>query len=105
MTPFPPDLPESAWALARAPWVIAAAAVIAVMVVSAWLVNVSSRRIDDADRRHGARQLDRFATFIAVAVILFVAIGPNWPSFGVFLGVAGAGVAFALQEVIASLAG
>jgi small-conductance mechanosensitive channel len=93
------------WEVARTPWMVAGVSVVAVLVISAWLVGWSSRRIDDPDRRHGARQLIRFLTFAVIAVVVFVAVGPDLPNLGVFLGVAGAGVAFALQEVIASLAG
>lgn len=102
-------MPQDAFAevlsLAQSRWVVAGAAIIVVFAVSAWAIAFSSRRINDPERRHGARKLIRFLTFALAAIIAVTAIGPDWGQFGVFLGVAGAGVAFALQEVIASLAG
>ena len=91
--------------IATSRWVVAGAAIVLLFAVSAWLIALSARRINDPERRHGARKLIRFLTFAIAAVIAISAIGSNWGQFGVFLGVAGAGVAFALQEVIASVAG
>ncbi|MEZ6022999.1 MAG: mechanosensitive ion channel [Hyphomonadaceae bacterium] len=91
--------------LTRSRWLVASVAIVVIFAISAWLIAYASKHIDDAGRRHGARKLIRFLTFALAAVILVVAVGPNLPTLGVFLGVAGAGVAFALQEVIASIAG
>lgn len=91
--------------LAQSRWAIALAVIVAVLAVSAWLTAFSARRINDADRRYGARQLIRFLTYAFVVVVIVAAIGPDWGNLSVFFGVAGAGVAFALQEVIASFAG
>lgn len=96
----------SLWAAFTASrWLVALAIAIIVLLASAWAQSVVTRRIDDPSRRHGARQLLRFAAYAALVFIAISAVGPDWRSLGVFLGVAGAGVAFALQEVIASLAG
>lgn len=91
--------------LARSRWAIALAAIVAVLAFAAWLTAFSARRINDPDRRHGARQLIRFASYAVVVIVIIAAIGPDWGNLSVFFGVAGAGVAFALQEVIASFAG
>ena len=90
--------------ISQSPWALPTALAIAIWLISTWLV-VLARRIDDPDRRYGTRQLIRFLAFGAIAIIVIAALAPNWSNLGVFFGVAGAGVAFALQEVIASWAG
>ena len=103
--PVPDETFATLFELVRSRWAIAGAAIFAAFAVSGWLVALTAKRINDPGRRHGARQLIRFATFLAALVIVLVALGPDLGQVGVFLGVAGAGVAFALQEVIASVAG
>lgn len=81
----------------------------AVLVVAVGLFFVSSwlvvRRIEDATARYYARK----ATRVVVAIITVLVLGVVWRAFagrlGVVLGLATAGVAFAMQEVIGALAG
>jgi len=64
-----------------------------------------SRYIKDVDTRYRAR---KFVSFIGYAVAIGVSVAvfsDRLASFTVAFGVAGAGIAFALQEVIASVAG
>jgi len=65
----------------------------------------ASRYIQEADTRYRTR---KFITFLGYAAAIFLLAGVFSDRFGqlsVALGVAGAGIAFALQEVIASVAG
>ncbi|MDE3135635.1 MAG: mechanosensitive ion channel [Acidobacteriota bacterium] len=64
-----------------------------------------SRRIEDASTRYNARKfVALFGYFLAVVVVATV-FSDRLAGLTVALGVAGAGVAFALQEVIVSVAG
>lgn len=73
------------------------------------LVRVSRRhlaqRIHDNDRRYQVRKLITLSGYLAALVFILVVFSHKLSTFTVAFGVAGAGVAFALQEVIASVAG
>ncbi|MEX2597250.1 MAG: mechanosensitive ion channel domain-containing protein [Salibacteraceae bacterium] len=61
--------------------------------------------ITDNDRKYKLRKMaNMFAYFLIILAVLFV-YGDQLGNVGVALGVAGAGIAFALQEVIVSIAG
>lgn len=64
-----------------------------------------SRRVEDPDTRYKTRKALNFAGYLAVILVLLVSFSDRLGTLGVALGVAGAGIAFALQEVIASVAG
>ncbi|MEA3244641.1 MAG: mechanosensitive ion channel [Gemmatimonadota bacterium] len=62
-------------------------------------------RVADVDSRYRAVKLVRFTAFVVGAIALATIFSQRLASFTVAFGVAGAGIAFALQEVIASVAG
>lgn len=62
-------------------------------------------KIKDNDHRYKARKFSSFLAFTLVLVLLAIVYSDKLGGFTVALGVAGAGVAFALQELIASFAG
>lgn len=62
-------------------------------------------RIRQRDKRHSARKISAFIGYFMVIVLLISLFSYKIKDFTVALGVAGAGIAFALQEVIASFAG
>ncbi len=62
-------------------------------------------RIKNTDTRYKARKALGFTAYLAVLLVLLAIFSDRLASLGMALGVAGAGIAFALQEVIASLAG
>ncbi len=64
-----------------------------------------SRYISDGDVRYRARKLVSFLGYLAAFVYLTVVFRSQLGGLTVAFGVAGAGIAFALQEVIASVAG
>ena len=64
-----------------------------------------SARVENPDIRYKSRKVLNIAGYLAVVVFLAFAFSDQMSKLGVALGVAGAGIAFALQEVIASLAG
>jgi len=68
-------------------------------------VGVINRRIKDLKTKHNARKnVTYFTNFLIILAIVFVWI-QNINSITIFLGVVGAGIALALQEVILCVAG
>lgn len=62
-------------------------------------------KIKDTDNRYKTRKVLTFAGYFLTVVLITVVFFDKLGGFTVALGVAGAGIAFALQEVIASFAG
>lgn len=62
-------------------------------------------KIHDSDNRYKAKKLGTFAGYFLTIALIAVVFSDKLGGFTVALGVAGAGIAFALQEVIASFAG
>lgn len=62
-------------------------------------------RIKDTNTRYRTRKLVTFVTYVLVILFLASVFSDKLGGFTVAFGVAGAGIAFALQEVIASVAG
>ncbi len=75
------------------------------VVVSALAGRLLARRADDSYSRYYTRKISRYV----VALLVLVALAVVWHAFagrvGVVLGLATAGLAFAMQEVIGALAG
>lgn len=86
--------------------VIASAFVLLTVVA---LVKASQRAlgkyIENSERRYRLRKVVTFAGYLLAALLLTVVFNDKLGGLTVFFGVAGAGIAFALQEVIASAAG
>lgn len=85
---------------------VTSAAIVAVAAVAAEVLGrLFARRGDDAYSRYYARKSARYA----VAVLALVGVAIVWRAFagraGVVLGLAAAGIAFAMQETIGALAG
>ncbi len=90
------------------PWakllgVIAGALLIA--FVTRIFQTVGGNRVADSDRRYLLRKSLGFLGYAATVVMLVAVFRNDLGGLSVTIGVAGAGVAFALQEVIASFAG
>jgi small-conductance mechanosensitive channel len=62
-------------------------------------------KIKDNDNRYKAKKISTFVGYLATVIFLTVIFSDKLGGLTVALGVAGAGIAFALQEVIASFAG
>ncbi|MDC1211850.1 mechanosensitive ion channel family protein [bacterium] len=79
--------------------------VVIILVINHFIGKALTERIKDNSRKYRARKaVNMIAYILVVCVVLFV-YSDKLGNIGVALGVAGAGVAFALQEVIVSLAG
>lgn len=85
--------------------IIVVAGLVVIGVLVHLLKRVAVGRIADADARYRGRKLVSFLGYAAVAVFLLALFHEQLGAVAVGLGVAGAGIAFALQEVIASVAG
>lgn len=92
-------------AIGAARLVLAALAI----TLAIWLVGLARRRvasgIHDVASRYRARKLIGLLGYALVGLFLLSLFSDRIGEFGVVLGVAGAGIAFALQEVIVSVAG
>ncbi|WP_346859261.1 mechanosensitive ion channel domain-containing protein [uncultured Draconibacterium sp.] len=75
------------------------------LLFSYYLKKVISRRVVDADNKYRSRKAVNIVSYaLIVSVVLFV-FSDKLGNIGIALGLAGAGIAFALQEVITSVAG
>lgn len=79
--------------------------IVLVIAVVRLLQKALALRIKDSDMRYRFRKAVTFGGYILAVLVLSVVFGDKLGNVTVALGVAGAGIAFALQEVIASVAG
>ena len=85
---------------------VTTAAIVTVAILVAWaLGRFLARRAGDAEGRYYARKFSHYG----VALVTLVVLAVVWRAFagraGVVLGLAAAGLAFAMQEVIGAVAG
>ncbi|MGE3077032.1 MAG: mechanosensitive ion channel family protein [Dehalococcoidia bacterium] len=92
---------DSAWAKVAG----AVAGALFIAFVTRVVQAIASRRISDGDRRYRLRKAVGFLGYAATIVAVVAIFRNDLGGLSVAIGVAGAGVAFALQEVIASFAG
>jgi hypothetical protein len=79
--------------------------IIIVFIISRVLKNKLNKDLSNNQNKYKARKIvNLFSYILFIAIILFV-YNDKLGNIGTALGVAGAGIAFALQEVIVSLAG
>lgn len=74
------------------------------LVVKAIQRNLFSK-IKDSENRYRAKKFGSFMGYLMTVILLVIVFSDKLGGLTVALGVAGAGIAFALQEVIASFAG
>jgi small-conductance mechanosensitive channel len=79
-------------------------------IILLWLVlrfikTLISKRVKDNDHRYRSKKLFEFGGYLLTLLIIAIIFSSNMKNVSVALGIAGAGIAFALQEVIASVAG
>ncbi len=79
---------------------------LALVGIAAYLLKQTiSSQIEDVDVRYRARKFVTFLSYLVGGLVVLAAFSTRLSGLSVAFGVAGAGVAFALQEVIASIAG
>ena len=76
-----------------------------VLVFSGFIKRIIPRYVSDIDKRYSLRKFVTYTSYTIVILMILVIFSGKLTGLSVFLGVAGAGIAFALQEVIASVAG
>jgi small-conductance mechanosensitive channel len=85
--------------------ITAAIAVLIVLSVSRVLKASVSRFVDNSDSRYHFRKFLSFSSYILIILIISLIFSDRLGGLTIAVGVAGAGIAFALQEVIGSIAG
>lgn len=86
-------------------WVITACVLGAAVLVGWAIGRVVSRTVDEDAQRYNARRLVRALMWIAVSIALVFTWRPLGGDLAPALGLATAGLAFAMQEVIGAIAG
>lgn len=84
---------------------LALVGIIVISWVSRLLQRGITQRIQDAEARYNARKGILFISYLVLIIFAIGVFSNQLASLGVALGVIGAGIAFALQEVITSVAG
>jgi small-conductance mechanosensitive channel len=85
--------------------IAAAIGLIVVYAIHRALQRAVSKYVAETANRYRARKFSSFSAYILGAVVVATIYSDRLGGFTVAFGVAGAGVAFALQEIIASVAG
>lgn len=85
--------------------IIAAVGLLLVFGLRRLIRGALTRGLQDNTTRYRTRKVVAFASYVAALVVLTTVFNAELGGFTVAFGVAGAGIAFALQEVIASAAG
>jgi small-conductance mechanosensitive channel len=80
-------------------------AIVIVVVLVQFFRRSISRYVQDSDTRYRARKVVTFLGYVLVIFVIAIVYSSRLGGLTVAFGVAGAGIAFALQEVIASVAG
>ena len=76
-----------------------------VFVMTGFIKNIIPRYVKETNSRYRIRKFINYVSYFLVIILILVVYSSQLSGLTVFLGVAGAGIAFALQEVIASVAG
>lgn len=79
--------------------------VVVVLLLTSFLKRIVNSKITNTDHRYRVRKAVNFIGYFLIALMLLVIYGSKLGNLGVALGLAGAGITFALQEVIVSFAG
>ncbi len=76
-----------------------------ISLLAHWMQRWLTRYIRNQRTASSVSQVIKFLSYLAAILLVFTIFSGQLPGLTVTLGVAGAGIAFALQEVIASIAG
>jgi len=79
--------------------------IVVVLVLLFFSKRAIRRRITDQNKRYRARKASSLFAYLLITIIILFVFGDRLGNIGIALGVAGAGIAFALSEVITSFAG
>ena len=79
--------------------------IIILVVISKFIKRILKKRVSESDSRYKANKIVSFISYVFAVLLISIVFSDKLGGLTVALGVAGAGIAFALQEVIASVAG
>lgn len=79
--------------------------VLIILMITSLIRRMVPRYVADTNSRYRTRKFVNYISFALIILLGLVIYSSQLSGLTVFLGVAGAGIAFALQEVIASIAG
>ena len=85
--------------------IIAAAGVIIIRLLAALLIRWAGRFVKDSQARYRIRKVSAFISYLVIILFLALVFKDRLGGLAIALGVAGVGIAFALQEVVTSIAG
>ena len=85
--------------------VVSLLVILLVIIVVRLIQRALGRYVQNSDRRYRMRKMVTFFGYLLVVFLLTLVFSDKLSSLTVAFGVTGAGIAFALQEVIASVAG
>jgi small-conductance mechanosensitive channel len=85
--------------------IIAGAGLVVIRLLAALLVHWASRFVKDSQARYRIRKVSALISYLVIILFLAVVFKDRLGGLAIALGVAGVGIAFALQEVITSVAG
>ena len=85
--------------------IFAVIGVLLISVIIRFAQRYSSRYIKDTDTRYRARKFLAFVGYLLAVIFLVAVFSERLGGLHIAFGIVGAGVAFALQEVISSIAG
>lgn len=83
---------------------------ITVIIMAIWFVSLLIKRIvpryiAETSARYRTRKFISFFSYFLIIITILIVYSNQLSGLSIFLGIAGAGIAFALQEIIASIAG
>ncbi len=102
---LPPQVKEILFDPTVGKIVVLALGIVAIYTLRRVAQTTLANRVEDKTTRYRTRKLVAFASYLVVALFVATVFSDKLGGFTVAFGVAGAGIAFALQEVIASVAG
>ena len=85
--------------------IIAVAGLVVIRLLSALLIRWAGRFVKDSQARYRIRKVSAFISYLVIILFLAVVFKDRLGGLAIGLGVAGVGIAFALQEVVTSIAG
>ena len=80
-------------------------AILIILLVLFYAKKAISKHVDDNSKKYRARKVSNIFAYLLIIIAIVFAYSDKLGNIGVAVGLAGAGIAFALQEVITSFAG
>jgi small-conductance mechanosensitive channel len=85
--------------------IIAVAGLVAIRLLAALLTRWAGRFVKDSQARYRIRKVSALISYLVIILFLALVFKERLGGLAIALGVAGVGIAFALQEVVTSIAG